>query len=174
MLPHGLSKANRVMLMFCKWPLANFRILVFSPDLPFSTKSTIQGTPSATQFEYSPNLWQNFRQMRHFCQNNHNQRGPFNIKFVIFAIFAKIAKFTIFKGLCHVIWIFVKTLAGVRHICHVRVIFIIVCCIVTWDQAQFEPFSYILSKGYRGRFAMPAGILFTKRNENRAWSQPAG
>ena len=44
--------------------------MVFSPDLPFSTKSTIQGTPSATQFEYSPYLWQNFHQIRHFCQNN--------------------------------------------------------------------------------------------------------
>ena len=32
---------------------------------------------------------------------------------------------------------------------------------LTWDQAQFERFSYIL----------PAGMLFTKRNENRAWSQ---
>ena len=61
--------------------------------------------------------------MRHFCQNNHNQRGPFNINFVIFAIFAKIAKFAIFKGLYHVICIFVKTLAGVRHICHVRQIY---------------------------------------------------
>ena len=48
---------------------------------------------------------------------------------------------------------------------------------VTWDQAQFERFPYILSDGYRKklglsfRFAMPAGMLFTKRNENRAWSQ---
>ena len=52
-----------------------------------------------------------------------------------------------------------------------RSVIFIVCCIVAWDQAQFERFSYILSKGYRGRFAMPAGILFTKRNENRARSQ---
>ena len=35
---------------------------------------------------------------------------------------------------------------------------------VTWDQAQFERFSYILS--------MPTGMLFTKRNENKAWSSP--
>ena len=35
--------------------------------------------------------------------------------------------------------------------------------------AQFERFSYILSNGYRSfRFAMPAGMIFTKRNENRA------
>ena len=68
--------------------------------------------------------------------HNHNQRGPCNIKFVIYAIFAKIATFqgearwtfaifdifttfAICKGLCHVIWIFVKTLAGVRHIWHI-------------------------------------------------------
>ena len=29
---------------------------------------------------------------------------------------------------------------------------------VTWDQAQFERFSYILSNGYRYRFALPAGM----------------
>ena len=45
------------------------------------------------------------------------------------------------------------------------------CYILTWDQAQFERFSYILSNGYRFRFAMPTRMLFTKRNENRAWSQ---
>ena len=33
---------------------------------------------------------------------------------------------------------------------------------VTWDQAKFLRFSYILS---------PAAMLFTKRNENWAWSQ---
>ena len=38
---------------------------------------------------------------------------------------------------------------------------------LTWHQAQFERFSYILPNG----FAMPAGMLFTKRNKNRAWSQ---
>ena len=31
---------------------------------------------------------------------------------------------------------------------------------LTWDQAQFERFSYILSNGYRWnfRFALPAGM----------------
>ena len=42
------------------------------------------------------------------------------------------------------------------------------CCVnfailaITWDQAQFEWFSYIL---------LPAGMLFSKRIQKRAWSQ---
>ena len=33
-----------------------------------------------------------------------------------------------------------------------------VCLVLTWDQAQFERFSYILSNGYRFRFVLPAGM----------------
>ena len=48
---------------------------------------------------------------------------------------------------------------------------------LTWDQAQFERFSYILSNGYRWKkkfrfaYARRNVIYKLKRNENRAWSQ---
>ena len=41
---------------------------------------------------------------------------------------------------------------------------------LTWDQAQFKRFSYILSNGCHWNWACPPEC-FTKRNENRAWSQ---